>query len=693
MKRNFNAVMSFILAAIIIASSALCGMAVNTSTEAVRETAFSEKYTSFLTTAKEEELTKHTFGTAPVVTTTKSNFIVEFIKTTAPEETTTESTTEITTEASTVVTTETTTQASTEVVTETTEVTTELTEETTEESTAAVEEITTEEVTEIITEIPTATTEAEITTAYAENALTNASEEKASDETTTQSPSFTKPEKVVVSSITSTKNGVTLKWNDALTFLAKDYPKAKGYYVYKKTSKTEWDRIATVKDAVKYTDKNVKYGETYIYTVKAFYVADDDSTVASAYEKKGYTVKVEHVTKPVLKKAELYKSEDIKITWSKTYGATKYALYRSTSADGKYEKIYTGTATSFIDKIAKPGSTYYYKLKAYTDKKASVASSAVSYKYTATTPQLNKKLSVTGDTVNLKWTRAIGAEGYVIYRRSSTKDKWTSIKTIKSGDTVTYADKKLTSGKIYYYLIKSYYADKDGNHYIGSSSVTAKTLAAPKTISTSTNSNNHLNSVTWSKVDGASGYEVYIKVGTASWKLLTTTEDSTRSYYHSVTENATYYYKVRAIYGTKNISCSPCSKNSKVIVDSFPAISYVLPESGIDDSTNFKLKITNNGKSAVRVQAKDAVLLRASEDGSKYLEVDLKMRTSLISKYVDFVDVKAGETELIYLYPDVSSFGYKPDDLISFKFTYGKGVYVAVLSYAHEPQIYYYGQS
>lgn len=54
----------------------------------------------------------------------------------------------------------------------------------------------------------------------------------------------------------------------------------------------------------------------------------------------------------------------IKITYSKVSGAAKYSIYRSTSPSGTYKKIGTSKTTTFKDKTAKAGKTYYYKVAA-----------------------------------------------------------------------------------------------------------------------------------------------------------------------------------------------------------------------------------------------------------------------------------------------------------------------------------------
>ena len=58
----------------------------------------------------------------------------------------------------------------------------------------------------------------------------------------------------------------------------------------------------------------------------------------------------------------------VTVSWKKAKDANKYYVYRKTGKDGKWEKIATTTKTSYKDKSAKKGKTYYYKVKGYNKK-------------------------------------------------------------------------------------------------------------------------------------------------------------------------------------------------------------------------------------------------------------------------------------------------------------------------------------
>lgn len=520
----------------------------------------------------------------------------------------------------------------------------ESTEATTENSTSEsnVEETTTKTSTE------ESTTEAASEETTTEPSTEEPTTEPSTEETTEPSieettepdvPEIIVPEKVVVTSVESTKNGVVIKWNDVLSFLDEDSSKANGYFVYRKTEGTGWKKISDVKNALEYTDGKVQYGSTYYYTVKAYYYTLDSELINGPYNKDGYKIEVTNVTKPVLYRTELYGSKYVQITWGKTTGATKYALYRATAPDGKYSKIYVGTSRKYVDRNVSPGNTYYYKLKAYTDSKGSAASEYISFKMLPAVPQFNKNVTVNATAVKLKWKASQGADGYVLYRKAT---------------------------------------------------IVVRTLSAPATVKASTSKTTHVNTIKWSKVSGAHGYQIYVKVKGTSWTLLDTTDSATRAYYHTATMNTDYYYKIRAFYGTHEVSYGPYSDYKKLTVNYLPEFTYKLPSDPISKPTYIKMNIKNTGNKTMRIYSTDAVQVRLSE--VRNIEIYLKMKSSTNGKYVEYIDIPAGKSANIYLYMQENAFGYSPEDFIGFMFIYNNGVYVATLSQYYGSQVIYYGQ-
>lgn len=92
-----------------------------------------------------------------------------------------------------------------------------------------------------------------------------------------------------------------------------------------------------------------------------------DSTAQEAAKNHG--LKFKAITTVTSVKATNSAKGTAKITWKKVSGVEKYTIYRSTSENGTYEKIGTSKTTSYTDKKASKGTTYYYKISIdYKDK-------------------------------------------------------------------------------------------------------------------------------------------------------------------------------------------------------------------------------------------------------------------------------------------------------------------------------------
>lgn len=157
-----------------------------------------------------------------------------------------------------------------------------------------------------------------------------------------------------LSSVANTNSGAKIIW--------KKVSGAKGYYVYRKTSKNgNWTKIGKT-TSNSYLDKNVKSGGNYIYTVRAY-----NNKVLSSYVTGGIADKF--LSAPVLSKA-VSKANGVIVTYGKVTGASGYYVYRKTG-NGSWVKIATVSGnkkTSYIDKTAQKGKTYTYTVRAINGK-------------------------------------------------------------------------------------------------------------------------------------------------------------------------------------------------------------------------------------------------------------------------------------------------------------------------------------
>ena len=157
-----------------------------------------------------------------------------------------------------------------------------------------------------------------------------------------------------LASVTNTNGSVVVKWSSVKG--------AQGYNVYRKTSKSgKWKKVTSTTDT-KYTDKNVKSGSNYFYTIRAY-----NGKNMSSYVTNGIATK--YLSVPKLTKA-VSNSKGVSVTYGKVTGATGYVVYRKTGK-GNWSKIATVTGknkTTYLDKTAKKGVTYIYTVRAVNGK-------------------------------------------------------------------------------------------------------------------------------------------------------------------------------------------------------------------------------------------------------------------------------------------------------------------------------------
>lgn len=173
-------------------------------------------------------------------------------------------------------------------------------------------------------------------------------------------------------------------------------------------------------------------------------------------------------------------------------------------------------------------------------------SKTISFKIVPQTVTSPKVTSTTSSSIKLSWSKVSNSSGYEIYRSTSKNGTYTKIKDITSNSTLTYTNSNLSSNKKYYYKIRAF-KTVNNNKYYGSYStiISGETKLSTPSIKLSTPKTKTIK-VSWSKISGAKGYEVYratSKNGTYSKRTTTSNLSYTNT---SLTKKKTYYYKIRA---------------------------------------------------------------------------------------------------------------------------------------------------
>lgn len=228
-------------------------------------------------------------------------------------------------------------------------------------------------------------------------------------------------------------------------------------------------------------------------------------------------------------------------------------LYNANTKRGyqDYDHIYSYAGSTYTESSAVKLSrgTYYLKVQAF-------AKNAVDKEYTLCVNKIgNKKTSVTSvkstayNKLKVSWKVVPAAASYQVYRSTKKDGDYQNIKTIDSVGTSSWTDSSVKTGKTYYYKIKVVVKTQNGNQTSGFSNVKSAKAVPAKTTLKAKASNAKNVKLTWSKVKGANGYEIYrsnSKDGKYS-KVKTISKGSTTSYKDGkLKKSTTYYYKIRA---------------------------------------------------------------------------------------------------------------------------------------------------
>lgn len=325
------------------------------------------------------------------------------------------------------------------------------------------------------------------------------------------------------------------------------------YHIQRATSKSgTYKTIAKVagRGILAITDKDRQPGKNYYYRVYGVAISGKNKVIwpySDVYVARTAVTpsKVKVVSKD---------SNTLEISWQKDKKNAGYRIYRATSKSGKYTKVagVSGSSkTSYLDKTVKTGQEYYYKVVATNKngnaKGVSNESGVVRGKTVAKTKILTIG-TVSTTQLKLTWNKVNGANGYVIYRSTSSDKGYKSVKVIESSKTTSYTDSKLTPGTRYYYKIVTRNSVDGRTGYGSACKVRSGYVAKAPEVKAAAASAAKI-TVSWNKVSNATGYKLYYKAyGDKDYKLVKTVKQDVRSVTVSnLCMKKKYYFKVEAL--------------------------------------------------------------------------------------------------------------------------------------------------
>ncbi len=212
---------------------------------------------------------------------------------------------------------------------------------------------------------------------------------------------------------------------------------------------TKWKKLGTAGATAKsFTDKTVKSGVNYKYTVKAINGGSKSSVGASN--------NVVYLTRP--EPTAVNSIYGVKVNWSAITGAESYIVYRKEYVNKQWtewQQIGTSATNSYIDSTAVSGVKYKYTIHAVNGESLSARKASSSLLYVATP---TATVNYTGAALEISWAQIGGATKYVVYRQVLGADgKWSASTKIASlKGVLSFTDTTAEAGNTYRYKVVAY---------------------------------------------------------------------------------------------------------------------------------------------------------------------------------------------------------------------------------------------
>ena len=133
----------------------------------------------------------------------------------------------------------------------------------------------------------------------------------------------------VMASVKCTGFQLTVAWKKVSSYTPD------GYYLYKRTGKEGWKRIAALgADKSSYADKSAQYGVKCTYTVRAYKKIEGRSYISN-YDRGGMSAVVQPAAPKMTVKEAEYKTAVL--SWNAIGNADEYTLYRMNPSTKKWE--------------------------------------------------------------------------------------------------------------------------------------------------------------------------------------------------------------------------------------------------------------------------------------------------------------------------------------------------------------------
>lgn len=360
-----------------------------------------------------------------------------------------------------------------------------------------------------------------------------------------------------------------------------DVEGAEGYEIWRARSEVgEYSLLKSVA-VTSFTNTGLMGGVDYYYRVRAYvtdtendgYIYSNWSDVYRFHMPRAYLGQVQSVY------AWQYDATHGRVTWDPIADAEGYDVYRSVN-NGEYKLLKQVKKTEYVFTIAN-NVHYSFKIAASMEDDGQIHAGPLSEATEISLNSIPTPVILSADelqtlTFTLKWTPVAGVTGYYIYRAESPDGEYTAVKSTTEDNAVIYGQ---TAGKDYFFKAQAYIKDENNQIIKGEMSrpFACQAHAVGKvTLKTVTQSGPSQMKLTWSKLNGVTGYEVLMSAGSANNFELQGTTDTTSMMIDSLQDGAVYTFKVRAFVGEGNeVVYGEDSEEESLVLIGVPTISLM----------------------------------------------------------------------------------------------------------------------
>lgn len=300
----------------------------------------------------------------------------------------------------------------------------------------------------------------------------------------------------------------------------------------------KWEEVL-ITDKTDVTVSGLDGYTAYSFRISALKKTSDGNYASAA----PVSVNVKTTIGAVTKVSVSYTSNSITLKWDPVTNAQVYQVLQNVG--GKWQSIAVVNGTSYKATGLKVATKYQYAVRAAVKENGKwiMGGHKIVEQYTGLAkPKTFKVMATNANAAQIGWTSVANAAGYEVFQYVS--GKWVS-KGITKKTTVTISG--LPSGTKSYFRVRAV-TTVNGKYHYGDATdyVTALTLPGKVTGLKTTQRKQTSITLTWNKVTGASGYQIF-RLHNGSWVSLGTTTSNKYTDTKSLKKGTDYQYRVRAV--------------------------------------------------------------------------------------------------------------------------------------------------